>query len=97
MNVVVYFLCRRKACLPGPCRPIISGPDFISAACDLMIIRLPLQYRNLRLRFFLSGLLYDFIDILKALGKGSEITLVAQWVKLPDPDKPYIPPVTGVE
>ena len=46
MNVVVYYLCRRKACLPGPCRPIISGPDFISAACDLMIIRLPLQYRN---------------------------------------------------
>lgn len=46
MNVVVYFLCRRKACLPGPCRPIISGPDFISAAFGLMIIRLPLQYRN---------------------------------------------------
>ena len=43
---MVYFLRRQKACLPGPCRPIISGPDLISAACGLMIIRLPLQYRN---------------------------------------------------
>ena len=40
----------------------------------------------------------DFNDYLKALGKNSSITLVAQWKKLPDPVvKNYNLPVTGVD
>ena len=40
----------------------------------------------------------DFAAILKGLGKGSEITLVAQWERIIVPSKPtYNPPVTGVE
>lgn len=40
----------------------------------------------------------DFNDMLKDLGPGSKVTLIAQWKKLPDPVvKYYALPVTGVE
>jgi hypothetical protein len=43
---------------------------------------------------------YDFVDILKALGPNSEITLVAQWEKKPEPitvNTSYALPKTGIE
>ena len=40
--------------------------------------------------------IYDFADILIGLGKGSEITLIALWEKLPEITAPYTPPVTGI-
>lgn len=40
----------------------------------------------------------DFVEKLKALGHYGEVTLVAQWEKIPEPiPTPYIPPVTGIE
>ena len=39
---------------------------------------------------------YDFKDILEALGKGSEITLVAQWEAIPVQTHTYYIPVTGI-
>ncbi len=39
---------------------------------------------------------YDFKEILEALGKGSEITLVAQWEAIPVQASTYRLPVTGI-